>query len=125
MILHIFVLVLALLAAAPAHAQVAWDHAQLADPDGEPIVIGSMHRIRSSVYGREQLTPAMTRLPPERLREAFGERMVPGGAEENRRTAELYGMCVLMRPGAEITAVNTEAADFGRPLRGSAVDAGP
>jgi uncharacterized protein len=26
----------------------------LADPEGEPIVIGSIHRIRSSVYGNEQ-----------------------------------------------------------------------
>ena len=46
-------------------------------------------------------------------------------AEKNRRTAELYGMCVLMRPGAEITAGNMEAADFGRPLTGRATGAQP
>ena len=31
------------------------DHAMLADPDGEPIVVGSVHRIASSVYGKEQV----------------------------------------------------------------------
>ncbi|MBK9470962.1 MAG: alpha/beta hydrolase [Burkholderiales bacterium] len=146
--LRIVLLTVGLLVAAPAVAQVASDHSQLADPDGEPIVIGSMHRIQSSVYGNEQLitvrlprgyaddpartypilfsvdggpeqdfellagiaaeaefstsfepfilvgirtddrykqlTPALTRLPPERLREAFGERMVPGGADTFR-----------------------------------------
>ncbi len=34
--------------------------------------------------------------------------------EKNRRAAELYGMCVLMKPGYEITAGNFKAADFGR-----------
>ena len=124
------------------------EHAQLADPHGEPIVIGSIHRIRSSVYGDQQLltvrlprgysdnptkrypivfsvdggpdqdfellagiaaeaefstsfepfilvgintadrtkqlTPPMTRLPPERLKENFGDRMVAGGAPRFR-----------------------------------------
>lgn len=136
-------------AAAPvAAAQPVSTHAVLSDPEGEPIVVGSIHRIRSSVYGNEQmitvrlprgyadnpqrrypvlfsvdggpdqdfellagiaaeaefstsiepfiligvktedryrqLTPAMTRLPLERLRENFGERMVPGGADRFR-----------------------------------------
>lgn len=128
--------------AAPAHA----------DPDGQPIVSGSVHRIRSTVYGNDQvitvrlprgygenpdrrypvlfsvdggpaqdfpllagiaaeaehstsiepfiligvqtddrysqLTPAMTRLPLERLRENFGERIRPGGAPTFRRYLE-------------------------------------
>lgn len=46
---------LALVAAQPVSAQEALDHAQLADPEGEPIVVGSIHRIRSSVYGGEQI----------------------------------------------------------------------
>jgi|JI6StandDraft_1071083.scaffolds.fasta_scaffold54985_3 predicted alpha/beta superfamily hydrolase len=33
------------------HAQAQADHAILADPEGEPIVIGSTHKIESSVYG--------------------------------------------------------------------------
>ena len=134
--------------ALPAAAQDAPAHAQLADPAGEPIVIGSIHRIRSTIYGNEQiitvrlprgyadnptrrypvlfsvdggpdqdfellagvaaeaehstsiepfiligvhtldryrqLTPAMTRLPPERLRENFRDRLVPGGADRFR-----------------------------------------
>lgn len=137
---------LSLTLAAPQSAwgQTAPTHAARADPAGEPIVLGSIHRIRSSVYGNEQtitvrlprgyadnsdrkypvlysvdggpdqdfellagiaaeaehstsfepfiligvktedrysqLTPEMTRLPIERLRENFGERMKPGGA---------------------------------------------
>ena len=39
---------------APAAAQAPPAHALLADPDGEPIIVGSIHRIRSSVYGNEQ-----------------------------------------------------------------------
>ena len=137
-----------LAAAVPALGQTAPDHAQLADPEGEPIVIGSIHRIKSSVYGDEQmltvrlprgyadnpdktypvlfsvdggpdqdfellagiaaeaefstsfepfilvgirtqdrykqLTPDMTRLPPARLEENFGKRLVPGGAAKFR-----------------------------------------
>lgn len=38
-------------ASAPAQAP---SHAQLADAEGEPIVVGSLHRIASSVYGKEQ-----------------------------------------------------------------------
>jgi hypothetical protein len=34
--------------------------------------------------------------------------------EKNRRVAELYGMCVLMKPGSKITAGNIGPADFGR-----------
>ncbi|WP_343345486.1 alpha/beta hydrolase-fold protein [Sphingomicrobium sp. XHP0239] len=30
-------------------------HANLADPDGEPIVVGSIHRLDSAVYGGEQI----------------------------------------------------------------------
>lgn len=127
-------------------------HASLSDPEGEPIVIGSIHRIRSSVYGNEQtitvrlprgysenpkrnypvlysvdggpdqdfellagvaaeaehstsfepfiligvktedrysqLTPEMTRLPLERLRENYGDRMKPGGAPKFRTYLE-------------------------------------
>jgi predicted alpha/beta superfamily hydrolase len=41
---------------APAsYARPAPDHAQLADPAGQPIVIGSIHKIKSSVYGDEQV----------------------------------------------------------------------
>ena len=136
----------------PAAAQTAPAHANLADPDGEPIVVGSIHRIRSSVYGNEQtitvrlprgyrdaperrypvlfsvdggpdqdfellagiaaeaehstsyqpfilvgiktddrysqLTPEMTRLPIARLRENFGDRMKPGGAATFRQYLE-------------------------------------
>lgn len=145
---------LSLVAAAPqpAVAKAAPDHAKLADPDGEPIVVGSIHRIRSSVYGNEQmitvrlprgyadnpdkrypvlfsvdggpdqdfellagiaaeaefstsfepfiligvktedrysqLTPNMSRLPLERLKENFGERIKPGGADTFRRYLE-------------------------------------
>ncbi len=39
----------------PAVAQEAPSHATLADPAGEPIVVGSIHRIRSQVYGAEQV----------------------------------------------------------------------
>lgn len=39
----------------PANATSAPDHSQLADNEGEPIVVGSIHRIRSSVYGNEQI----------------------------------------------------------------------
>lgn len=123
-------------------------HARLSDPEGEPIVVGSIHRIASSVYGDEQtitvrlprgyadnpdksypvlfsvdggpdqdfellagiaaeaehsasfepfiligvktedrysqLTPGMTRLPLERLKENFGDRIKPGGADTFR-----------------------------------------
>lgn len=38
-----------------AIAQSVPEHAQLADPDGAPIVIGSIHRIKSTVYGDEQI----------------------------------------------------------------------
>ena len=148
---------LALLGLAAAQAQPAPAapppvHANLHDREGEPIVVGSIHRIRSTVYGNEQvitvrlprgyadnpqrrypvlfsvdggpdqdfellagvaaeaefstsiepfiligvktedryrqLTPVMTRLPVERLRENFGERMVPGGADTFRRYLE-------------------------------------
>ena len=146
--LRILLLVSCLIFSSPAAAQDATAHAQLADPEGEPIVVGSTHRIRSNVYGDEQvltvrlprgyaddptrrypilfsvdggpdqdfellagvaaeaelstsfepfiligvhtqdryrqLTPAMTRLPLERLRENFRDRMVPGGADRFR-----------------------------------------
>jgi len=148
MMLRLVFLALGLIVAQPALAQQAPSHAQLSDPDGEPIVVGSIHRIRSSVYENEQiitvrlprgyaedparrypvlysidggpdqdfellagvaaeaefsttiepfiligvktedrysqLTPEMTRLPIERLRENFGERMRPGGAAKFR-----------------------------------------
>ena len=141
-------LCLALIAAGPALAQEAAPQAGRGDPEGEPIVVGSVHRIASSVYGDEQvvtvrlprgyaenperrypvlfsidggpeqdfellagiaaeaefstsyepfiligvetedrysqLTPDMTRLAPERLRENFGERMRHGGADRFR-----------------------------------------
>lgn len=128
----------------PASGQETAANAQLADPQGEPIVVGSVHRIISSVYDNEQvltarlprgyadnpdkrypvlfsidggpeqdfellagiaaeaefstsfepfiligvktedrymqLTPTMTRLPLQRLKENYGERMVPSGA---------------------------------------------
>lgn len=41
--------------ASPAAAQTASEHAVLSDPEGQPIVIGSAHRIQSSVYGDVQL----------------------------------------------------------------------
>lgn len=147
---RLFLFALALLPA-PAATQAPF-HAQLADPEGEPIVVGSVHRIPSSVYGKEQilsvrlprgygenpqrrypvlfqvdggpdqdfellagiaaeaelstsiepfiligvktddrysqLTPAITRLPPERLKANFGERMKPGGADTFRAYLE-------------------------------------
>ncbi|MEA1015057.1 alpha/beta hydrolase [Sphingosinicella sp. LY1275] len=147
MLRHV-VFAFALIAVQPVSAQTAPEHAQLADPDGLPIVVGSSHRIRSSVYGSEQiltvrlprgyadhpdksypvlfsvdggpeqdfellagiaaeaefstsfepfiligvktedrysqLTPAMKRLPPERLKENFGDRIKPGGADRFR-----------------------------------------
>lgn len=39
----------------PAIGQSSIEHAQLSDQDGEPIVIGSAHRINSTVYGDEQI----------------------------------------------------------------------
>ena len=142
------VFAVAIAAAQQTHAQSKVEHAQLADPQGEPIVIGSIHRIKSGVYGNEQvltvrlprgyadnpgkryplvfsvdggpdqdfellagiaaeaefstsfepfilvgvktedryrqLTPTMRRLPIKRLKENFGERIVPGGAEKFR-----------------------------------------
>ena len=39
----------------PAMAQSESEHAVLSDPDGTPIVIGSVHRIQSAVYGDEQI----------------------------------------------------------------------
>lgn len=42
------------LAANSLLAQPAPDHAQLADPAGIPVVVGSIHTIHSSVYGKEQ-----------------------------------------------------------------------
>jgi hypothetical protein len=38
----------------PAPAKEAPIHANLSDPEGEPIVVGSIHRLPSSVYGKEQ-----------------------------------------------------------------------
>lgn len=38
-----------------AQAQAPADHAVLADPEGEPIITGSAHRIASSVYGETKL----------------------------------------------------------------------
>src|SRR5687768_14487743 len=133
--------VLAVILDRSSQAQPVPEHAQLADLQGEPIVIGSIHRIKSSVYGNaqvltvrlprgyaenlnkrypvlfsidggpdqdfellagiaaeaefstsiepfiligvktedryKQLTPKMTRLPIERLKENYGDRMVP------------------------------------------------
>ena len=34
--------------------------------------------------------------------------------EKNRRERELYGMCVLMKPGSALTAGNFRPEDFGR-----------
>lgn len=48
-------LAVSLTAAVPALGQSSSSPAQLADPEGEPIVIGSIHRIKSSVYGDEQI----------------------------------------------------------------------
>lgn len=39
----------------PATGQAAQAHAQLADLGGEPIIVGSIHRIKSTVYGDEQV----------------------------------------------------------------------
>ncbi|MGB3739466.1 MAG: alpha/beta hydrolase-fold protein [Pontixanthobacter sp.] len=128
--------------------QTSVGHAVLTDPDGEPIVSGSVHRIASRVYGDEriltvrlprgyhdeperrypvmfsvdggpeqdfdllsgiaaeaefsgsfepfiligirtadrynQLTPQWTQLPRSRLDDAFGGRIVPGGADRFR-----------------------------------------
>ena len=36
-------------------------------------------------------------------------------AEKNRRVRELYGMCLLMKPGPGLTAGNFRPEDFGRP----------
>ena len=36
-------------------------------------------------------------------------------AEKNRNERALYGMCVLMKPGHEITAGNMRDQDYGRP----------
>jgi predicted alpha/beta superfamily hydrolase len=149
-----FAILLGLLAsgAQPPAAQAPPAHAQLSDKDGEPIVVGSIHRIRSTVYGNEQmltvrlprgyaddpnkrypilfsvdggpdqdfellagiaaeaefstsfepfilvgvktedrysqLTPGMSRLPIERLRENFRDRMKPGGADTFRNYLE-------------------------------------
>ena len=148
--LRLAILFIGLLAGQPQQAlgQETAAQAQLADPQGEPIVVGSVHRIMSSVYGNEQvltvrlprgyadnpdkrypvlfsidggpeqdfellagiaaeaefstsfepfiligvqtedrykqLTPAMTRLPLQRLKENYAERMVPGGATKFR-----------------------------------------
>ena len=46
---------LSLIGAGPAIGKQVAEHAQLADPQGEPIVIGSIHRIKSRVYGDEQI----------------------------------------------------------------------
>lgn len=139
---------LAIVFAQSSRAQTVPEHAELADPQGKPIVVGSIHRIKSSVYGDEQvltvrlprgyaenpakrypvlfsidggpeqdfellagiaaeaefstsfepfiligvktedrykqLTPRMTRLPIERLKENYGERIAPGGADKFR-----------------------------------------
>lgn len=48
-------LAIAFAVAQPAIAQSSREHAQLADQDGEPIVIGSVHRINSTVYEDEQI----------------------------------------------------------------------
>ncbi len=145
---------LALIAALPqqALAQMPPKHANLSDPEGEPIIVGSMHRIPSTIYKSDQtitvrlprgyyenpdqsypvlfsvdggpdqdfellaaiaaeaefsssfepfiligiktedrstqLTPGMNQLPLERLKENFGERMKPGGAETFRQYLE-------------------------------------
>lgn len=150
--LRLVFLALNLIIAQPALAQQTPSHAQLSDPAGEPIVVGSIHRIRSSVYENEQvitvrlprgysedpsrrypvlysidggpdqdfellagvaaeaefsttiepfiligvktedrysqLTPDQTRLPIERLRENFGDRLRPGGAVRFRQYLE-------------------------------------
>lgn len=145
-------LVLGLIAAQPVLAQTPPTHANLSDSEGEPIVVGSVHRIRSSVYGNEQtitvrlprgysekpdktypvlfsvdggpdqdfellagiaaeaefstsfepfiligvktedrysqLTPDMSRLSLEKLKQNFGDRMKPGGASKFRSYLE-------------------------------------
>ncbi|MBA3836007.1 MAG: hypothetical protein H0X53_09260 [Sphingomonas sp.] len=50
--LRILSFVLALFAALPAPARGA---PALADPQGEPIVVGLIHQIKSSVYGDERV----------------------------------------------------------------------
>lgn len=52
--LRAFLCALALVFAQAASAQQAANRSPLADPDGTPIVVGSVHRIPSSVYGTEQ-----------------------------------------------------------------------
>jgi predicted alpha/beta superfamily hydrolase len=138
----------ALTSSQASQAQSGPVHATLADPEGEPIIVGSAHRVISSVYGSEQvltvrlprgyaddprrrypvlfsidggpdqdfellagiaaeaehsssfepfiligvktedrykqLTPKMTRLSLDRLKENFGSRIVPGGADKFR-----------------------------------------
>jgi len=147
-----YLLLAGIIFGSPAIAQTESDHAELSDPEGTPIVIGSVHRINSTVYGDEQiltvrlprgysdnperhypvvfsidggpdqdfellsgiaaeaefstsfepfiligvqtkdryrqLTPEWTRLDPQRLSDAFGDRMVPDGAEQFRRYLE-------------------------------------
>ena len=58
-----FFLAAALLAPSSALAQDADKplHADLADPDGEPIVVGSIHRLQSEIYPGEQIVTV--RLP--------------------------------------------------------------
>jgi predicted alpha/beta superfamily hydrolase len=137
-----------LIAALQVAARDAPVHAALADAEGEPIIVGSIHRIKSTVYGGEQivtvrlprgyadnpdkrypvlfsvdggpdqdfellagiaaeaefstsfepfiligvktedrykqLTPKMTRLPLQRLKDNFGDRIAPGGADRFR-----------------------------------------
>ena len=69
----------------PAIAQEAAEHAVLADPSGEPIVIGSAHKIESTVYGE-------TKLVAVRLPRGYGENLekrypvvfsVDGGPEQD------------------------------------------
>lgn len=145
--LRAIVIALAVMSAQPVASQSP-DHAPLSDPEGQPIVVGSVHRIDSAIYGNvqtisvrlprgyaenpdrrypvlfsvdggpdqdfellagiaaeaefstsfepfiligvktedrySQLTPALTRLPPERLKENFGDKVIPGGAEKFR-----------------------------------------
>ncbi len=58
---RVVLLSVGLAAAVPGYGQSGSDHAQLADSEGKPIVIGSTHRIKSSVYGDEQIVTV--RLP--------------------------------------------------------------
>lgn len=48
-------LALAIATPQPAASQTLREHAQLSDQEGDPIVVGSIHRIRSKVYGDEQV----------------------------------------------------------------------